>query len=210
MEEMKRCPFCAEEILAAAVKCKHCGSNLSDSAVAPPAAKRQTKTITAALAIVITLVAVSWIISANQPYKGPPDIPAPADPIADSTPPIVDPPAVVVERPVFKIDATEIYRQYDANEVATDEKIGNARVEISGTIDSIDKDFTGDVVIRLTTGDAFSTVGLTLEKSEKSKAISLTKGQEITIFCDHVQRILTSPRGSKCVIAPQPSRRRKS
>ena len=26
---VKNCPFCAEEILAAAVKCKHCGSNVS-------------------------------------------------------------------------------------------------------------------------------------------------------------------------------------
>lgn len=32
--ETKRCPYCAEVILAAAVKCKHCGSMLS----APPAA----------------------------------------------------------------------------------------------------------------------------------------------------------------------------
>lgn len=28
-EAMKRCPFCAEEVLAAAKKCKHCGSEIT-------------------------------------------------------------------------------------------------------------------------------------------------------------------------------------
>lgn len=28
-KETKRCPFCAEDILAAAIKCKHCGSALA-------------------------------------------------------------------------------------------------------------------------------------------------------------------------------------
>jgi hypothetical protein len=31
-ERIKRCSFCAEEILVAAIKCKHCGSNLVESA----------------------------------------------------------------------------------------------------------------------------------------------------------------------------------
>jgi hypothetical protein len=31
-ERMKRCPFCAEKVLAAAIKCKHCGSALGEVA----------------------------------------------------------------------------------------------------------------------------------------------------------------------------------
>jgi len=34
MEATKRCPFCAEEILALAVKCKHCGSAIPSMASA--------------------------------------------------------------------------------------------------------------------------------------------------------------------------------
>ena len=30
-KELKKCPYCAEDILIAAIKCKHCGSNIEVS-----------------------------------------------------------------------------------------------------------------------------------------------------------------------------------
>ena len=38
MEDTKRCPYCGEEILSVAVKCKHCGSMLAS----PPAGTPST------------------------------------------------------------------------------------------------------------------------------------------------------------------------
>ena len=36
MEDTKVCPFCGEQILSVAIKCKHCGSNLNGAAAPQP------------------------------------------------------------------------------------------------------------------------------------------------------------------------------
>lgn len=81
-EEKKRCPFCGEEIMAVAKKCKHCGSWLDESSkpsntkqeinnvrMASPKAKNGVKTSYVILAIVAVLVIAGGIYwsSASSP-----------------------------------------------------------------------------------------------------------------------------------------------
>lgn len=61
----KRCPFCAEEILAIAIKCKHCGSNLAGASTVPVEAKSTADFGWALLGVPLagTLVIWTWVSS---------------------------------------------------------------------------------------------------------------------------------------------------
>jgi hypothetical protein len=63
MDETKPCPYCGERVLATAIKCKHCGSDISAGVLA---AKRQF-TARPALAVagvaILILFAVVWVVN---------------------------------------------------------------------------------------------------------------------------------------------------
>lgn len=58
-EPTKRCPECAEEILAAAVKCKHCGASLNAQ---PPGTARTVAGLLSVLLLGMGLLAVLFVI----------------------------------------------------------------------------------------------------------------------------------------------------
>lgn len=111
--------------------------------------------------------------------------------------------AAAPEKPaeVFKITSTELFNAYEANEVATDERMKGKLVEVSGTVESIDKDAFDNIVIRMRTPNEFMSTNLEVTDSEKAKAIALSKGAKVSIRCNSMARIMGSPAGSDCVFA---------
>lgn len=99
----------------------------------------------------------------------------------------------------YEISAKKLFADYEANEVAMDERIGKRPVLVSGSVSSIDKDFLNNIVISLNTSNPFMPARFSMEDSEKDKSMAISKGKSVKIICKQVSRIMGSPSGNDCV-----------
>jgi hypothetical protein len=197
MEATKRCPYCAEEVLAAAIKCKHCGSVLTpgtDLRSVEQEIKRPSAIVRYGGGFLLVCFALAIYASFTSSPEGGTSNDVAAASVAG---PPTAPPAPA-ERPVYQTTAVQLFLDYRKNEVATDERIGDARVEITGGIKSIDKDFLGNPTLKLDIGMDLDSVILTLDKAETAKAGKLSQGDAVRVLCDKVHRIVSEPIATGC------------
>lgn len=101
-------------------------------------------------------------------------------------------------RDVVKISSGDLFKAYDDNEVATDERLKDKDIQVSGTVQAIDKDAFDNIVVNLKTSNEFMPTHLKIKDSEKAAAIALKKGVKAIVQCQKMSRIVGSPYGSDC------------
>lgn len=106
--------------------------------------------------------------------------------------------ATTSDKSVYRTTAKDLAELYKANEVAADDNIGGRKVEMTGTVQDITKNFANDVVLKLESGNRFMPVSLSMVDTEKSKASKLKKGQKITVTCEKMQLFIGAPSGGNC------------
>jgi hypothetical protein len=172
-------------------KCKKCGLGFVGSTCPGCGTKSEMSTgkkigiaVGAVVVALIGFAAAGGNSSSSSQHQAPP----PAIPPEAETPPT-------------DVTARALWEAYDANEVSADDKFKGKKLLVAGTINSIDKDFTDHIVVRLAGGkNHYTSVDAFIRDADKEKAAELRKGQDISLLCIGDGKTLRSPILKPCMI----------
>ena len=201
------CRECGHQVSDQAASCPNCGAPLAAASKPRPRGRRIIAGVLLTFASLWLIGATLWLIeihSAPGRLAGMFGSPAPpagrtatADRSAAAERAAGEP--EVAPRAVYQTTAEQLYEDYDANEVATQSKIGNSRIRVTGSITEIDEDALDHPIVKLWTSGEHG-VALTLTGDQRAAAAQLSKGLTVDIQCDRMQRAAGSPQGSRCAL----------
>lgn len=96
------------------------------------------------------------------------------------------------------IDANELWRAYDANELAADGQFKGKRFMLHGIVQSITKDFGDNAIVSLQSPNELLPTHLSLTTEQIPKAMKLHKGDEIFATCTCTGAIMGAPSLDGC------------
>jgi len=139
--------------------------------------------------IFVALVVIRAITGPGEANKAPAQTGQSADTTSSSKP----------QKEIYRVSAAKLFKDYEDNEVATDEAMKGKTIAVTGTVQSIDKDFSNAIIIRLRTANQFMPASLEMLDSEKETALKLKKGTQVEILCQRMARVIGTPSGRRCV-----------
>jgi hypothetical protein len=95
----------------------------------------------------------------------------------------IAPPAGVSTAQIPLVTASALWSAYSHDRAAADRKYRDRAVVVSGAIRAVDRNFEGDMVVRLATPDALESVNATLASRNDPALSGLAKGQMISLLC---------------------------
>jgi hypothetical protein len=98
------------------------------------------------------------------------------------------------------VTATQLFNDYQGNEVAADDKYKGKTLLVTGTISDVKKDFTDSIVIGLRTSNQFMPIDAHVDDSEKSKAARLNKGDSVKLQCEGNGMVIGRPQLGDCTL----------
>jgi hypothetical protein len=100
------------------------------------------------------------------------------------------------------VTAKKIISDYEANEIAADNRYKNKVVQVKGIVDSVSKDFLGGLYIVIKSGDRYALNSIHASFPEESSGLlsKLKKGDNVTVTCDGKGFMVFSVMLSDCIM----------
>lgn len=102
--------------------------------------------------------------------------------------------------PAIDVDATTLWQEYQANEVAADSRYKGKSLSVLGFVSAIQKDVVGDMLVKLRSPNEFMGTLATMAKSEAGSVAKLSKGQKVVLLCRGAGMTLGSPMLRECAV----------
>ena len=92
-----------------------------------------------------------------------------------------DPSTTAPVQTAVKVKADALYSDYNANQIAADNKYKDKVLDVSGTISTIGKDILGSPYVMLSSADGMDIVQCSFSSNDSDALAKLNKGDSITI-----------------------------
>jgi tRNA_anti-like len=153
------------------------------AASVPTARGSSIKYIALPLVLTLPMLALVWTIAARPPTASAPTRTAASPALS-----------------IYRTSAVQLYRDYNSNEAATQARIGQQSVLVTGKVTAVSQDYLGDNQVLLDVGNSVSAAEMTLRSDQNLLAVQLEKGQQVALLCDQMQRLTDAPEGSGCAL----------
>jgi hypothetical protein len=99
-----------------------------------------------------------------------------------------------------EVSATELWMSYSRDAAGADRVYRGHSVVVTGSVRSVDRNYEGEMVVRLGTGDAFETVNATLATRNDPVLGTLTKGHAVSLLCVGRGALMGAPVLGSCFV----------
>lgn len=99
-----------------------------------------------------------------------------------------------------QVTASELWAAYARNRAEADRLYRDRSVVVSGIVRSVERDYEGSMVARLSTGDAFETVNAKLATRDDPTTVGVIKGRPVSLLCVGRGALMGAPQLGGCFV----------
>ena len=178
----KQCLKCGKLVSRAAFVCRRCGK------------RQRIRPRTMLLVLSCFLIAGMFAMASASALLNPPPVQEapPAWPKTAAAP--------AVPKASAQVTAAELWAAYARDTADANRKFRDKSVVVTGVVQSIERDFEGSMVARLSTGDAFETVNAKLATRDDPTVVGVIKGRSVSLLCVGRGALMGAPQLGGCFV----------